>query len=985
MGGIETDITERKQTEKALQASWETLEDERKRLGMALAGGDLGAWDANLNTGAARYDARWAAMLGYTLDEIEHSSDFFFEHLHPDDHERMEAALSRCVEGRHAQLDLEVRMRHKDGSWRWILDRGKVLAWNEDGSPARMVGTHMDITERKEAEQALRRSQRRLSEERQRLDMALEGGDLGTWDADLDTGHTRYNERWAAMLGYTLSEVEAEPNFYLEHLHPDDRPHVEAVLDDLSSGARTQLDLEVRMRHKDGSWRWILDRGRVAEWNDDGTAQRVVGTHLDITERKEAEAALRRNHSMLVAQQEAAPDGILVIDDNRQIVSYNQRFTELWNLSDEALASGDDDEILAEAMQQVEHLEQFISTVEHLYNHPHETSRDEVTLKDGRVFDRYSQPIGDDDTHYGRVWYFHEITERVEREQKLRRYADNLEETKAALERNSSNLAQTVYELEQARKEAEAATRAKSAFLANMSHEIRTPMNGVIGMAALLLDTDLNGEQKEYAETIRTSGDALLSLINDILDVSKIEAGRLELDEQPFAVSACVEEALDLVAHQATRKRLKLAYHIGPDVPGWVLGDASRVRQVVTNFLSNAVKFTEAGEVVVRVDAEPLPRADDAVQLTFAVRDTGIGIPEDKQESLFDPFVQADSSTARKYGGTGLGLTISQQLARMMDGHIELESAPGDGSTFSLVVPLQVAEETADQAHEKGEQSGLAGQRALVVDDYETNRVILRGYGKQWGMAVDEAVSGEEALQRLDDAEAPYDLILLDMRMPEMDGVELSHAIRTRSAYSDVPIIMLTSIGDQKTKQDAQDAGCSVCLVKPIKPGRLLSTLRSVLGQGSRRTEQTPAPPAEPTLADRYPLRILIAEDNLVNQKVTRQQLRRFGYDADVVANGQEALDALNRDTYDIVLMDVQMPKMDGLEATRRILDGAVDARPYIVAMTASAMEDDRRRCFDAGMDDYVTKPVDPDALADALRRCAVRKTNDTPVGQKSE
>ena len=978
MGGIETDITERKQAEDALRASRETLEDERKQLDMALAGGDLGAWDADLNTGTARYDARWAAILGYTLDEIEHSSDFFFEHLHPDDHDRVEAALHRCVEGTHAQLDLEVRMRHKDGSWRWILDRGKVLAWNEDGSPARMVGTHMDITERKKAEQALRRSQRRLNEERQRLDMALEGGDLGTWDADLDTGHTQYNERWAAMLGYTLSEVESEPNFYLEHLHPDDRPRVERVLDDLSSGACTRMDLEVRMRHKDGSWRWILDRGRVAEWNEDGTARRVVGTHLDITERKEAESALRRSHSMLVAQQEAAPDGILVIDDHRQVVSYNQRFVELWGLSDEALASGDDKQILAEAIQQVEHPDRFLATVEHLYDHPHETSRDEVTLKNGRVFDRHSHPISDEDTYYGRVWYYREITERVGREQKLRRYATNLEEAKAALERNSSNLAHTIRELDQARKEAEAATRAKSAFLANMSHEIRTPMNGVIGMAALLLDTDLDTEQKEYAETIRTSGDALLSLINDILDVSKIEAGRLELDEQPFAVSACVEEALDLVAHQATRNDLKLAYHIGPDVPGWVLGDAARVRQVIINFLSNAVKFTEEGEVVVRVDAEPRPHSSETVPLTFAVQDTGIGIPEEKQETLFDPFVQADSSTARKYGGTGLGLTISQQLARMMDGRIELESAPGDGSTFSLIVPLRVAEEAADQAHEQGEQSGLAGQRALVVDDYETNRVILRGYGKQWGLAVDEATSGEEALQRLDEAEAPYDLILLDMRMPEMDGVALTRAIRSRPAYDDVPLVMLTSIGDQQMQQDAREAGCAVCLLKPIKPGRLLNTLRDVLGQAAYEPSRVSTGSPKPTLADRYPLRILIAEDNLVNQKVTHEQLRRVGYDADVVANGQEALDALERDAYDIVLMDVQMPEMDGLEATRRILGGAVDApRPYIVAMTASAMEEDRQRCFDAGMDDYVTKPVDPDALVDALRRCAVRKTNE--------
>jgi PAS domain S-box-containing protein len=979
------DITERKRTESALRESQHALQAEGQRLDMALEGGELGIWDYNMNAGYCFYDERWAAMLGYTKEEIEHTPDFFFDLLYPDDQPRVEAAMDAVVCGATSRLDLEIRMQHKDGSWHWVLDRGRVTEWNDDGSPARMVGTHMDITERKEAEQALRRSQRRLKEERQRLDMALEGGDLGTWDADLNTGKTQYNERWATMLGYTLSEVEQESHFYLNHLHPDDRPRVEQLIDDLAAGEKAQMNLEVRMRHKDGSWRWILDRGRVTEWNEDGTARRVVGTHLDITDRKEAEAALRRSHSVLVAQQEAAPDGILVIDDNRQIVSYNQRFIDLWGLSDQAIAAGEDDNILSEAMQQVDDPEAFLETIEYLYDHPHESSRDEVTLSDGRVFDRYSQPIGDGSTYYGRVWYYHEITERVEREEKLRRYAANLEETKAALERNSSNLAHTIYELNQARKKAEAATRAKSAFLANMSHEIRTPMNGVIGMAALLLETDLNDEQQEYTETIRTSGDALLNLINDILDVSKIEAGRLELDEHPFAVSHCVEEALDLVVHQAARSGLKLAYHLGADVPGWVRGDAARVRQIITNFLSNAVKFTDEGEVVVRVEAEPLPHRENAVEVTFAVHDTGIGIPEDKQDVLFDSFVQADSSTARKYGGTGLGLTISKQLADMMDGHIELESTPGEGSTFSFVVPLVIADEATAQPHEQGEQSVLKGQRVLVVDDYETNRVILRGYSKRWGLVVDEATSGAEALDCINDADAPYDLVFLDMCMPEMDGATLTRTIRSRPDYKGIPIIMLTSMGDQDMQQAAWEAGCDACLVKPIKPGRLLETLRTVLDLSPPPEEATPSTDRETPLADQHPLRILVAEDNIVNQKVTRQQLRRFGYEADIVANGHEVLDALQQQPYDVVLMDVQMPEMDGLDATRHIQNGAVEVRPYIIAMTASAMKEDRARCLEAGMNDYVAKPVDPSALADALRRCAVRKTNSMAVDKRFE
>jgi PAS domain S-box-containing protein len=963
--GVLLDITERKEAEQALQDSRARLQEERRRLDMALEGGELGLWDANLNTGYCFYDERWAAMLGYAEEEVEHTSAFFFERLHPHDRPRVEAAIETAIQEEPHRMDVEVRMRHKDGSWRWILDRGRVTAWNDDGSPARLVGTHMDITERKEAEQALRKSQRQL-------DMALRGGDLGTWDANLNTGETEYNARWAAMLGYTLDEVEAEPNFYFNHLHSDDQSQVESAIDALARGTKDEMDMEVRMRHKDGSWRWILDRGRVTAWNDDGSPARVVGTHLDITDRKEAEQALRRNHSILKAQQEASPDGILIVDDNRQIAAYNRRFAELWNLPDEVVERGADDEALAWALKQVEDPDAFIATVEDLYDQPRASSHDEVRLNDGRVFERHSRPVHDGEAYFGRIWYFRDITNRVEREQQLREYAANLEETKEALERNSRDLAHTVFELEQAREQAEAATRAKSAFLANMSHEIRTPMNGVIGMTSLLLETALNGQQREYAETIRTSGNALLDLINDILDFSKIEAGRLELEAQPFAVSTCVEDALDLVAHQAAEKNLALAYSVGPDVPGWVQGDVTRVRQVITNFLSNAVKFTEEGAVEVRVETTAAATSEDGHTLVFSVRDTGVGIPEDKQDKLFASFVQADDSTTRKYGGTGLGLTISKQLAEMMGGRIELDSTPGEGSTFRLVVTLDAVDKDAPQAHEQGVQPGLEGRRALIASDYDIGRRILHEYATRWGLAVDTAASEDEAMARLEEAGDAFDLLLVDMRMPEADGVALTQAIRSRSSYSATPIVLFTPIGGREAKEAARDAGCTTCLTKPIKPSCLLQGLQDALDAASNPT-QSDATPSGGTFADEHPLRILVAEDNLVNQKVTRQQLHRLGYRVDIVADGHEVVDALGRQPYDVVLMDLQMPGMDGLEATRRIVEGAVDTRPYIIAMTASAMKEDRQRCFDAGMDDYVAKPVDTEALAEALRRSSAQ------------
>ena len=926
---------------------------------------------------------RARSVLGLDLDR----SDFFEQFVAriPESHrDSLAASVAEAVE-EEKPWRFEMPFTKPDGTTIWL--QGLSQPERRDGQLV-FNGVLLDITERKTAERALRESQRALQAERQRLDMALEGGDLGTWDADLNTGDTQYNERWAEMLGYTLDEVEHDPNFYLNHLHPEDRPEVEAVIDDLVHGRKTQIDLEVRMQHKDGSWRWILDRGRVTAWNDDGSAQRVVGTHMDITERKQAEQALRRNHSILEAQQEASPDGILIVDDNRQIASYNRRFADLWNLPDEVVERGVDEEALAWALKQVEDPEAFVATVEDLYDRPRASSHDEVRLNDGRVFERHSRPVYDGEARFGRIWYFRDITNRVEREQQLREYAANLEETKEALERNSRDLAHTVFELEQAREQAEAATRAKSAFLANMSHEIRTPMNGVIGMSSLLLDTDLSDEQREYAETIRTSGDTLLELINDILDFSKIEAGRLELENRPFAVSDCVEDAVDLIAHKATEQGLELAFYIDPDVPGWIVGDVTRVRQVLINFLSNAVKFTDEGEVVTRVEAEPLPDDDCAdVELTFSVEDTGIGIPEAKQAKLFEPFAQADSSTTRRYGGTGLGLSISMQLADLMDGRLEVDSAPGEGSTFALVVPARVAEDAADDAaaHECGPQMPLADWRALIVDDYDTNRAILRGYSKQWGLAVEEATSAAEALDRMDEADEPFDMVFLDMCMPDMDGVELAQAIRERPAYESTPLLMLTSIGEQGTQDAAQQAGCDVCLSKPIKRDRLLRAIRDVTDLAPSEPESTDQTPSDCTMADRHPLRILVAEDNPINQKVTRQQLRQFGYQADVVSNGYEVIDALQRQAYDTILMDVQMPEMDGLEATQRILEGAVDACPYIVAMTASAMEEDRRRCFEAGMDDYVAKPVDPDALADALRRCAARQTNGTPAEGRSK
>jgi PAS domain S-box-containing protein len=826
-----------------------------------------------------------------------------------------------------------------------------------------------------------RKTEDELARSMQRYRFMTDSMPQMVWTATPDGRLDYFNRRFHEYTGLTADESREWG--WKPATHPDDLARcVELWNQAVTTGEI--YDVECRLRRgEDSAYRWHLSRA-VPMRDPDNRIIQWFGTCTDIDDQKRSKEKITRSEQRY-----------------RSLVAASTQI--VWLTDAEGRVTGDLPEWRAATGQTYQEVQKY-GWLDAIHFDDRERTTDlwkwaletktvfeseyQLRMADGsyRNFAARGVPVLEPD---GRVreWIgtSTDVTEKMQAEEVVRRAQEELEgrvrERTAQLTETNRVLHQQVIErkqiedqLAEARDDALNSAKLKSQFLANMSHEIRTPMNGVIGMTSLLLDTPLNEEQREYIETIRASGDALLSIINDILDFSKIEAGKLDFEELDLDLQSTVEGAIELLAEKAQAKGLDLACHVLEDVPRQLCGDPGRLRQVLVNLVGNAIKFTPSGRVLVHV--AKLEETASNAQICFQVSDTGIGLSEEAARGLFQAFVQADGSTTRKFGGTGLGLAISKQLVELMGGQIGVESAPDQGSTFWFTVrlakqPILVADE--EPLAEATTDFSLA--RAVIVGSSGT-REVLREQLTAWGMPVLALAEGKEALAALRDGVAedkPWNFVIVDTHLPDMDGLALAHAIKDDPKTAPTRVVMLLAPGQRAGFTSGEKSDVSAVLNKPVKRSQLRELFRAALAQKAAQPAAAPAKPAAPVPrpVKGKGVRVLIAEDNQVNQKVVIRQLQKIGYKADAVANGIETLEATSKVVYDVILMDCQMPEMDGFTATREIRrrEAAAGAHTPIVALTANALEGDRERCLAAGMDDYLSKPIKLEALQALLER----------------
>jgi len=879
------------------------------------------------------------ALFGHNPDQInaEGSETLIARLIHPDDAVRL---WFHDPEGRFEGVDdgqvveSEYRVRHVDGGWRWVRACEVIFRRDPAGRPLQILGTVEDITKRKAAEDKFRVLFEKSSD-----------GHLLFHEQD---GVIDCNEAMLRMLGCRdrTELLGLHPASLSEEFQPDGRRSMEEAFELTAIACREGY-------HRFDWWVRRLNNGSVFPCEITLTPVEVGGSPLllavvhDLTERKRHEEELTRARAQLMDAIESLDSGLVMFDADERLVLCNQRYREIYAESAHLLKIGVKyEEVLRAFCRDGGHHYSGLSAEDWIARRI-DAHRRRRGVTEQELADRWIR-IGDFPTSDGGV---------------------------VSLRTDITDIKRAQEELQIAKEAAESASRAKSEFLANMSHEIRTPMNGIIGMTELALDTKLTPRQREYLSLVKSSADSLLTVINDILDFSKIEAGKLSLDQVPFALRDSLHETLQALALRAHAKCIELACRIAPEIPDTLVGDPGRLRQVLVNLVGNAIKFTERGEVVVAVSLE---KSDgEQVVLRFAVSDTGIGIPAEKQRTIFEPFEQADGTTTRRFGGTGLGLTISVKLVELMEGRIEVESEPGRGSTFSFTTVLGVQPRDASCPIEP-DVLRLDGLPVLIVDDNATNRLILNEIMTSWGARPVAVAGGPAALEALRAAAArsePFTIALIDGIMPDMDGLELARRIRGEPGIAGVRLLLLTSAGRPEDNAGVQALDFSACLIKPVRQSELFDALMKVMppcnpfNEGPTVRQQDEERSDPPRLA-KGRLRVLLAEDHSVNQKVASRMLERMGHTVVIAPDGRQAIKALEAGDFDVVLMDVQMPEMDGFEAVRAIRQcEAVEGRHMpVIALTAHAMQGDRERCLKAGFDDYLAKPIRRAELERALQ-----------------
>jgi PAS domain S-box-containing protein len=974
---------ERKRAEEQLQSS-------NKALGTLINASPLAIVVIDLHQKVTMWNHTAESIFGWTQDEVLEKP---LPIIPQDRRAEFEFMFRNEILG-EACTGVETQRQRKDGS---IIDvnLSTAVITGPDGHVTGSMSIIEDITIRKHVKERLQKS-----EEKYRS-LVANLPDV-TWTMD-NLGRTSFiSPNVQRLLGLTLEEVCQEGDeLLMNRIHPMYREKVSNALDALFRENRI-LDIEYQVKRKDGSWIWLHDRS-VATYEKDGLKY-ADGVFSDITERKQSEKRQAAQHAVtkVLADSpsltEATPKVLQALCE-----SLDWTAGVLWNVNQELNVlhciefwpSKNSDLVEFEEVTRKSTFPQGVELPGRIWRSNESIWIPDIGTQTGifrapyavarKLHAFFGFPIRLGNDVLGVVeFYAKEI--RSPDQNLLEMFTSIGSQIGQFIERKRTEKA-----LALVRDAALESARIKSEFVANMSHEIRTPMNAIIGMTGLLLETDLTPDQREYCNTVRVSADSLLTIVNDILDFSKIEAGKMKFEIMDFDLQTVVEGVLELLAEQAQRKKLELLCFVDKNVPSHAKGDPSRIRQVLINLVGNAIKFTDHGEVMIRVSLES--ETGNHVTLRFSVSDTGAGISPEGHRRLFQAFSQADSSTTRKYGGTGLGLAISKQLVELMGGEIDVQSSIGEGSTFWFTLPFEKSARSLDSlVHEK---TGLADIRLLVVDDNPTSREVVHHLVSSRGIRNTSAAAGEEAIKLLLQASQsgdPYDVALIDFDMPGMDGVALARDIKSDSRIASTRIVMMTPLGQKA--DPLQSTGIAGYLNKPVKQSLLFECLETVMGSNvynlrgpKRKQDPVAAAPApgviielgtaasrppskvkEAIPEDRRHIRILVAEDNAVNQKVTLSQLRRLGYTADAVANGIEAVDTLSKIPYTIVLMDCQMPDMDGYEATSEIRrrEGQ-DRHTPIIAMTANALEGDRERCLSAGMDDYIGKPVNLDELQEKL------------------